>query len=1065
MKMKRRVHAWFLALLMIVTTVLGVYTPSEVKADDGTTVIIHYQRPDGDYENWDIWAWGGSVDGAQTFDYEDSFGKVCVIQASDVIEELGFIIRKGEWEAKDFDGDQFITVTDGFAEVWIQSGQEGYSTTAPDGAAAFDLSQIGSNGGGSGDGSETGGEVAPPAEGQIAVKLHYYRYDENYSGWNVWFWPEGGDGTANDFTGSDDFGKIASYNVDASAGKLGFIIRLNDWEAKDVETDRYIDLSKAVDGVLDVYIIEADEAIHYDVNEADLSPKFISASLNTGVTIKVKVTTPVNTDATESLSLFKVVDGDGNEYAISNLFSEAGLASEFEVNMKESLDLTKAYKIVSDTYGEVDVTFGDVYSSEEFEKAFYYDGDDLGATYSKESTTFKVWSPLASNVQVRLYKNGYEGMAYETVDMTKGDKGVWEATIEGDLNGSFYTYQFTHGETVTEAPDLYARTTGVNGKRAMIIDLDSTDPEGWDKDLRPELLKATDSLIYETHVRDFTIDESSGVTNKGKYLGLTEKGTVNSSGVSTGLDHIIELGVTHVQLMPVYDYSPNSVDESNLSKPQFNWGYDPYNYNVPEGSYSTNPFDGNVRVNEFKQMVQAFHENDIRVIMDVVYNHTAENANSWMSLTVPGYYYRMNEDGSFSNGSGCGNELASERAMVRKYIIDSVVYWATEYHVDGFRFDLFGLIDIETMQAVREALDEVDPTILVYGEGWTGGTSLLSANEAALKKNTVRFEGQIGAFSDDIRDGLKGSVFSETDKGFATGKAGQEERIKSGVIGATNYPGIDWANTGTDIGSPWTNSPIQVINYTSCHDNHTLWDKICISNADDTEEDRIKMNNLCASVVYTSQGIPFILSGEEILRSKGGDSNSYKSSDEVNGIKWDEMNTEVFEYYKGLIEFRKAHAALRMTTAEDVEKYLAFIDDVPANVVAYTVDGAANGEIADQLLIIYNANKEEVEINIPEGEWKVCINGEEAGTKVLSTVSGGKVKVSPISCMALVKGETALATSADADANNDSNNTLLYVIIGVVAVVVVVAIIILVTKKGGKKAKTEEKAKETKTDK
>ena len=1056
--MKKRVHALFLALLMVITTIFGVYTPVEVKAEDGTTIIIHYHRPDNDYENWNIWAWGGAVNGAQTFDYEDSYGKVCVIQTTDTsFDELGYIIRKGEWEAKDFDGDQFIAIEDGFAEVWIESGVEGYETDGPNGAPVFDLSQLGGNGGEAGDDKP----VAPPAEGQVAVNLHYYRYDGIYDGWNVWFWPEGGDGTANPFTGSDDFGKVVSYSLDASAGKLGFIIRLNEWEAKDTDADRFIDLSKAKDGKLDVYIIESDANIYYDKDDADLSPKFLSASLSTGQTIKIKVTLPVNTDASESLKLFKVVDADGNEYEIANLFSESGEANEFDINMKAGLDLTKSYKVVSDTYGEMSLAFGGVYSSKDFEDAFYYDGTDLGSAYTKESTTFKVWSPLASEVKVLLYKNGYEGSAYEKVAMTKGDKGVWTAKIDGDLNGIFYTYQFVHGDKTTEAPDLYARTTGVNGKRGMIFDLAATNPTNWANDLRPKLVKATDSMIYEMHVRDFTIDESSGVKNKGKYLGLTERGTKNSSGVSTALDHIIDLGVTHVQLLPVYDYSPNSVDESNLTKPQFNWGYDPYNYNVPEGSYSTNPFDGSVRVNEFKQMIQAFHDNNIRVVMDVVYNHTAESANSWMNLTVPGYYYRLNEDGSFSNGSGCGNEVASERAMVRKYIVDSVVYWATEYHIDGFRFDLMGLIDIETIQAVREALDKVDPTILVYGEGWTGGASLLKANEASLKKNIVRFEGQVGAFSDDIRDGLKGSVFGKTDTGFASGKLGQEERIKSGVIGATNYEGIDWANTNTDICSPWANSPIQTINYVSAHDNNTLWDKLLLSNKDDTEADRIKMNNLCASVVYTSQGIPFMLSGEEILRSKDGDENSYKSSDAINSIKWDSMNTEVNEYYKGLIAFRKNHAGLRMTTAEDVQKYLKFIE-APANVVAYTIDGEANGEVADQLLIIYNANRETTEVTIPDGEWQVCINAKSAGTKVIEKVSGGKVSVEGISCMALVKGDTVDASADAKDDAEESNDMMLYIIIAVVAVVVI-AVIFVVAKKGGKK-NTENSANGSKTE-
>lgn len=1043
--MKRRVQALFLAVLMVFSTVFGINigNPVEVKADGKTTVIIHYQREDGNYDNWDVWAWGGSVNGAQKFAYEDDFGKICVIQANETIDELGFIIRRGDWEEKDFEGDQFIPVKDGFAEVWVTAGVEGFKTEAPEGASAFDLDAAGGNGDGN------SGEAVPPAEGEIQVNLHYHRFDENYTGWNVWFWPNGGDGTANNFAGEDDFGKVVSYNVDASAGKLGFIIRLNEWEAKDIENDRYIDLADAKDGVLDVFIIQSDATVYTDKADADLSPKILGAILTTAKRITMKTTVPVNTDATESLDIFKVKDQDGKEYKLMNIYSEAGTSSDFIINLEEPLDLSKTYTVVSELYGEKAVSYGDVYNTEEFAEAFYYDGNDLGAVYSKDKTVFKVWTPFATDVKLNLYNDGLGGDSYDTVDMTKGDKGVWSAEVSGDLNGVYYTYSVTNAGVTNEVVDLYARTTGANGQRGMVIDLDSTDPEGWDKVKRPEFVNATDAIVYEMHVRDFTIDKSSGVKNAGKYLGLTEKGTVNSSGVPTALDHILDLGVTHVQLMPVYDFSPNSVDETKLDTPQFNWGYDPYNYNVPEGSYSTDPFNGEVRVNEFKQMVQSFHENDVRVVMDVVYNHTAENTNSWMNLTVPGYYYRMNADGSFSNGSGCGSEVASERAMVRKYIVDSVVYWATEYNIDGFRFDLMGLIDIDTMEAVREALNEIDPTIIVYGEGWTGGSSLLLAYDAALKKNTVRIEGQVGAFSDDIRDGLKGSVFSDSDTGFATGKIGQEERIKSGVIAATNYPGINWAGTYTDICSPWAANPIQTVNYTSCHDNLTLWDKITISNKNDTEEDRIKMNLLCASVVYTAQGIPFMLSGEEILRSKGGDHNSYKSSDEVNSIKWDDMNSEVYEYYKGLIEFRKNHAGLRMTTAEDVAKYLKFIEEVPTNVVAYTIDGEANGECAEQLLVIYNANKDAVEINIPDGEWNVCIKDNKAGTDVIETVSGGKVSVNAISSMVLVKGDTVAPASASekSDTTDSGLPIVPIVIVAAVAVVALIAVVILLKSK------------------
>ena len=1067
--MKRRVRAMFLALLMVFSTIFTVVTPEEVKADGKKTIIIHYNREDGNYDGWDIWNWRDGAEGEGTpFSYSDDWGKVCVIQKSGDFDKLNFIIRTADW-TKDFEGDQFITLTGDVTEVWVNSGMEGYHAEAPEGATPFDMSQL-VGGGGSGDKQP---EAQAPSEGQIQVNLHYHRFDQNYTGWNLWFWPEGGEGSGNAFTGEDDYGKVISYNVDASAGKLGFIVRLNEWEAKDVDADRYIDLSKAVDGKLDVWIIQADANLYFNKDDADLSPKMLSASLTTAKRIAVKVTVPVNTESTEALSMFKVVDQNGKEYEIMNLFSEEATSPEFNINMKQPLDLNNTYKIVSTEYGEKGLSYGGVYSSEDFDNAFYYEGDDLGAVYTKDSTTFKVWAPFAAAIKLNLYKEGLEGEAYEVKDMTKGEKGVWSVKVDGDLNGVYYTYSVTNNEITSEVVDLYARTTGANGKRGMVIDLAKTNPENWDKDVRPELLRATDSIIYEMHVRDFTIDESSGVKNKGKYLGLVEKGTKNSAGVSTGLDHIVDLGVTHVQLIPVYDYSPNSVDETKLDKPQFNWGYDPYNYNAPEGSYSTDPFNGEVRVNEFKQMVQGFHSSGLRVIMDVVYNHTAESANSYMNLTVPGYYYRMNEDGSFSNGSGCGNEVASERSMVRKYIVDSVKYWASEYHLDGFRFDLMALIDMETIKQVRTELDKIDPSIIILGEGWTGGGSLLGAYDQSLKKNTYRFEDmQVAAFSDDIRDGIKGSVFGDTDTGFASGKLGQEERIKSGVIAATKYPGISWADTHTDICSPWAASPEQVINYVSAHDNLTLWDKIALSNKDDSEEDKVKINLLSASIVYTSQGIPFMLSGEEMLRSKDGDHNSYKSSDAINSIKWDNFtNTEVYEYYKGLIQFRKNHAGLRMTTTEDLEKYLKFIE-TPSQVVGFTIDGAAEGEVADQLLIIYNASKEAKEVTIPEGTWNVCIKDNKAGIAVIETVSGGKISVSPISTLALVQGETEDAnavgstttTTTTPDASTDSNDSKdeksgnffkdNLVIILVVAAVAVVAIIAVVAKKSGKKSST-----------
>lgn len=1012
-----------------------------------STLVIHYQRADEEYGALGIWSWPDGADGKRfEFDYEDSWGKVAVVKYNQPYETLGFIVTTEDWQKDEFGSDRTVTLTDGFAEIWVTSGVEEFATSAPDGAEAFDLSQA----------SGGGASEETPIEGDLTVTLHYHRYDGNYTGWNVWIWPEGKDGAQYEFAETDDFGVICKFGMEATAN-IGFIVKLNGWDKKDCGGDRFIPTSHAVDGNLEVWLVEEDQTIYYDINDVDLSPKFLGASFETTKRINVKVTMPVDTALENAKDDFKVVDQDGNEYEIMNVFStgESAVTSKFNINMQEPLNLGKSYKIVSETYGEIEVAYGAVFSTLEFEQQYTYDGDDLGATYSADSTTFKVWSPTASNISLKLYENGTDGDAYKVIPMTKGDRGVWSVTVEGDLNKVYYTYAITNSGVEKEAVDLYARTTGVNGKRGMVIDLDTTDPEGWSDDKRPTgINSSSDAVIYELHIRDFTIDESSGVTNKGKYLGLTEKGTKNATGQSTALDHIVALGVTHVQILPMYDFSPNSVNEAKLDQAQFNWGYDPYNYNVPEGSYSTDPFNGEVRIKEMKQMIQAFHKENIGVIMDVVYNHTAETAGSYFNITVPDYYYRLNEDGGYSNGSGCGNEAASERAMVRKYIVDSVVYWATEYHIDGFRFDLMGVLDQETMNEVRAALYEVDPSIIVYGEGWTGGGTALSQSLRAMKESVHLMEG-VGAFSDDIRDGIKGSVFEAGDRGFATGKEGQEERIKAGVVGATDYPGIDWGATGTDIQKPWTSSPSQAINYVSAHDNLTLWDKINSSNPDDTLEDRIKMNKLSASIVYTAQGTPFMLSGEEILRTKpkssgsGFDENSYKSPDSTNSIKWDTLNDEnvqdVLAYYQGLIAFRKNHAGLRMSSAEDVKNNLKFIEAGSANVVGFVIENKPNGECSDSICVIYNANKEAVKVAIPEGEWKVCIKDGKAGTEVLETFTGKEVEVAPISCIVMVQG------TVNPEIDNAAGGLGVWGIVAIAAGVLLVAAIALFLVKSKKK--------------
>ncbi len=639
-----------------------------------------------------------------------------------------------------------------------------------------------------------------------------------------------------------------------------------------------------------------------------------------------------------------------------------------------------------------------------FDEEWAYDGNDLGAVYTKNKTIFRVWAPLATEVSLNLYEQGDGDNLMETIPMTMYVKGIWVCEKTGDLQGVYYTYSVRNGNDINEVVDLYARSTGVNGNRGEILDLETTNPDGFDADVRPAFSNATDAVIYELHIRDLSSDASSGIQNTGKFLGLTERETKNSEGLSTGLDHILELGVTHVQILPSYDYA--TVDETKPDIAQFNWGYDPKNYNVPEGSYCTDPYHGEVRVREMKQMIQTLHQNGLRVIMDVVYNHTYNLADSWFQKTVPDYYYRK-KDGNYSNGSGCGNETASERAMMRKYIVDSVVYWATEYHIDGFRFDLMGVHDLDTMRAVREALDKVDSTIMVYGEGWTGGESALSAAQQATKNHIYQLD-RIGAFSDDIRDGIKGSVFNVSDKGFVSGKAGLEDDIRFSVVAATAHPQLNLSSRGK---LNWSGQPGQSINYISCHDNLTFWDKLAISNAFDSEADRRKMNKLGSAIILTAQGVPFMQAGEEMLRSKpneksesGFDENSYCSPDATNSIKWDNKGNamDIYEYYKGLIAFRKAHSALRMTTATDIQNTLTFMSGLDANVVAYIIKGEAQGETAQNIAVIYNGNPDAVTVNLPAGTWDICVNGEKAGCESLGTAEGS-VTVEGISAMVLVQ--------------------------------------------------------------
>lgn len=629
-----------------------------------------------------------------------------------------------------------------------------------------------------------------------------------------------------------------------------------------------------------------------------------------------------------------------------------------------------------------------------------YSGEDLELTVNDKGTSWRLWSPKAEAARVILYDSDRNTPAVDTIAMTRGEGGTWVANVPRQLYGSFYTFSILDkGKWLDETPGVWAKAVGTNGHRAAIIDFTATDPEGWAEDRGPKISHINDAVIYEMHHRDFSVHPSSGIVNKGKFLALTEPATTSPTGEATGIDHLKELGVTHVHILPSYDY--NSVDEANLPSNQYNWGYDPYNYNAPEGSYSTNPADPSARVTEMKEMIKNLHDNGIGVIMDVVYNHTADNDESNFSLTAPGYYYRHREDGSYSDASGCGNETASERQQMRDFIINSVKYWAKEYHIDGFRFDLMAIHDIETMNQVAAALKEINPDIFVYGEGWTAGDSPLPVGQRALKENVGKMP-QIAVFSDDLRDAVKGHYTDASDRGFATGKPGLEETVKIGIVGATAHPQVDYSK-GNNSKFAYASAPTQIINYVSCHDDLMLTDKLRKSMPDATEAERQRAARLAQTIVFTSQGTPFMFAGEEIFRDKKGVHNSYNSPDSINAIDWDlkHLNRGQFDYYRELIKLRKEHPAFRMTTAEQVAKHLKFDNVKEPNLISYSLIDYANGDAWKEIKVIFNGSDEAREVKIPRGKWIVIADDGKISASGLGESKGGKVTAAPRSALIL----------------------------------------------------------------
>ncbi len=830
----------------------------------------------------------------------------------------------------------------------------------------------------------------PKEEGCNQLTI-YWDYDGDLTTASFWIWPEGGEGRGY-LVYKCAYGVKVMVNIPKDVSSVGFIACYGcdnpggtSWigGTKDYDGDRYVDMN----GDTTIYLKRGNPMIYHSEEEANaVQPSISSAGMTTLTTIKYYLHKPARIT---SLDQIKVMDGD-RQIAITKVTSLNNKVNHGTITLAEPLDLSKTYTLSIEGFSPKTVVPTAVFDSAEFIANYTYDGDDLGAVIKDDgSTTFKVWAPTASKVMLNLFEAGNGGSAYSSLEMTKSEKGVWELNVPTTGHGTYYTYTVTTCVGTQEAVDPYAKAAGLNGDRGMVIDLNTTDPSGWEADQVVTLEKYTDATIWEIHVRDFS-NNITGSKYPGKFLAFTERGLKNSSGMPIGVDYLLELGVTHIHLLPSYDYA--SVDEAN---PSFNWGYDPENYNVPEGSYSTDPYHGEVRIKEFKQMVQSLHSDGLGVILDVVYNHTYD-ANSNFNKIVPYYYYRLNADGTNTSASGCGNDTASERYMFRKFMVDSVSYWAKEYNLDGFRFDLMGLHDIDTMQAIEQAVHAINPDAIIYGEAWNMAGSTTDAT-MAIQSNlnmittTEGASGAISAFNDAIRDGLKGSVFEQTGKGYINGNAGQNTlKIQFGIKG------------GQGTGVTWSVPNAAVINYMSAHDNNTLWDKLHLSNPDNTTEELLAMNRLGAAIIMISKGTPFWQAGEEFLRSKpNGDGtfneNSYNASDAVNNIRWDDITPDsdayaMMRYYQGLIALRKEYAIFR-SNSDDVT--ITFEGLPGGGLVAKFV--ASNGQ---QAIVLINPSATAVSYAL-EGSWNLVADGTRAGAAVLSQMTG-EVTVNGCSVMIFV---------------------------------------------------------------
>ncbi|QSO51641.1 type I pullulanase [Alicyclobacillus curvatus] len=1051
----------FLTVLFVVVALLFNLSSAidTAKASSaGTQVIVHYYRFAGDYTGWNLWMWPKSGNGSEyDFTGTDSYGEVTDATIPGSPSQVGVIVRLGNWQQKDVSENRYISITNGKAEVWLVQGNptvfysqsQALAAAKPAASNAFLDSP-----------NQLLVKLNTPARisrGQFSIvdkttgatvpvtavsNANYTQVDAALVGDFQQLlgaksnWDPSSDKTKLTQTGPD----LYQFTATLPAGSYQYKVALNGtWDVS--YPSQNVDLTVPSGGrtVTFSYIPSTNQvfdSVNTPAIQAVVASDFqtaLGATSNWSTSDPATAMKQVNPDLYQFTAnipagsyQYKIAIGNSWSTAypstnVSLTIPSGGEAVTFSyvpsthqvfdtVNQPNAV-LTdgKTTDLATVTLGTTPNVTHDLTLSWKSSQPvtviprnvldlpqYTYTGTDLGNTYSSRDTKFRVWAPTASSMNLLLY-NSADGSLTKTIPMQASRNGTWYADVPGNLQNWYYLYQVTIDGNTQTAVDPYATDIAPNGTRGMIISLAATNPPGWGRDTHVSPKTPEDTAIYEVHVRDFSIDANSGMKHKGEYLAFTEQGTKGPSHVATGIDSLKQLGITDVQVQPVQEFA--SINELG-PKTQYNWGYDPRNYDVPEGYYATTPY-GTARITQYKQMVQSLHKAGIGVIMDVVYNHTFATKVSDFDKLVPEYYYRTDSAGNYTNGSGVGNELATERPMVRKFVLDSTKFWVQQYHVDGFRFDLMALLGTNTMKAVSEELHRIDKGILLYGEPWTGGTSGITG-DTLLTKGQQQGLG-VGVFNDNIRNALDGNVFNSSAQGFATGATGEVPAIENGIVGSIPYNSAihDFAA-----------SPSETINYVTSHDNMTLWDKIAASNPNDSVTNRTYMDELAQAVVFTSQGIPFMQGGEEMLRTKGGNANSYNAGDAVNEFDWSRkaQYPDVFNYYAGLIHLRLDHPAFRMTTAAQIRQHLQFLSS-PGNTIEYELTDNANGDHWKNIVVIFNPNQNAEPFSLPAGKWTIAATRGKVGEHTLGHAQG-TVTVPGIACEILYQTENAGASPA-----------------------------------------------------